>query len=120
LSVPNFLQFIFLFSPAESAMVVVVAVAVEGAEAVEEAVAASEATIHIALERHSPIQDIIHARNHDRGAYDEYPASIFFSLCVLRYLAQTCGITPLGVFSDAFPGYKIWVYLLTAPGILVI
>jgi hypothetical protein len=27
----------------------------------------------------------------------------------LRYLTQTGGITPLGVFSDAFPGYKMWV-----------
>jgi hypothetical protein len=32
---------------------------------------------------------------------------------------QTGGITPLGVFSDAFPGRKVPVHLLTAPGVPV-
>jgi hypothetical protein len=33
---------------------------------------------------------------------------------VLRYFEQTGGITSLGVFSDAFPGHKMRVHLLTA------
>jgi hypothetical protein len=45
------------------------------------------------------------------------PASwAFFS----RYLTQTGRITPLGVFSDAFLGHKMWVHLFTAPAVLVI
>jgi hypothetical protein len=37
----------------------------------------------------------------------------------LRYFTQRRRITPLGVFSDAFPGQKMRVHLLTAPGVLV-
>jgi hypothetical protein len=31
---------------------------------------------------------------------------------LLRYFTQTGGITPLGVFSDTFPGHKMRVYTL--------
>ena len=41
----------------------------------------------------------------------------FFYWGILRYFTQTGGITPLGVFSDAFPGHKMRVHLLTAPSV---
>jgi hypothetical protein len=47
-------------------------------------------------------------------------SSGFFSSGVLQYFTHTGKITPLGVVSDAFPGNKMWVHLLTAPCILVI
>jgi hypothetical protein len=47
--------------------------------------------------------------------------SLFFaSRGVLRYFTQTGGMNPLCIFSDAFPGHKMRVHLLTAPGRLVI
>jgi hypothetical protein len=45
---------------------------------------------------------------------------VFFSCGVLPYFTQTGGITPLGVFSNALPGNKMRVHLLTASGTLVI
>jgi hypothetical protein len=44
----------------------------------------------------------------------------FKKLGFLRYLTQTCGISSLGVFSDAFPAHKMRVHLLTAPNVLFI
>jgi hypothetical protein len=46
--------------------------------------------------------------------------SFSFSRSVLRYITQTGGMTPLGVFSGAFPGHKMQAHLLTAHGILFI
>jgi hypothetical protein len=48
------------------------------------------------------------------------PKCLFLSGGILRYFTLTGGITSLGVFSDAFPGHKMRVHLLPAPGILVI
>jgi hypothetical protein len=39
---------------------------------------------------------------------------------ILRYFTQTGGITSCSVFADAFPGHKMQVHLLRAPGILII
>jgi hypothetical protein len=48
------------------------------------------------------------------------PLFSIFSFGFCQYLTQTGGITPLSVFSDAFPDHKMRVHLLTAPCILVI
>jgi hypothetical protein len=44
----------------------------------------------------------------------------YFVTCSARCFTQTGGISPLGVFSDAFTGHKMRVHLLTAPGVLFI
>jgi hypothetical protein len=44
----------------------------------------------------------------------------FFLKAFCDISRRQCGITSLSVFFDAFPGHKMLVHLLTAPGILVI
>jgi hypothetical protein len=46
--------------------------------------------------------------------------SSFYNLQLRRSAIILCIITPLGIFSHAFLCLKMWVQLLTAPGILVI
>jgi hypothetical protein len=62
---------------------------------------------------------IIQSRSASDAA-KRYVNGFFSSLSVLPYFTQTGGRASFGVFSYAFPGYKMRVHLLTAPGILVI
>jgi hypothetical protein len=51
---------------------------------------------------------------------DFFCAKMPFLVTFCDISRSTGEITPFGVFSDAFPGHKMQVHVLTAPGILVI
>jgi hypothetical protein len=59
--------------------------------------------------------------NYFIGELNMLQKATIFSCRFRKHFTETSGITPFGVFSDAFPGHKMCVHaFLTAPDILVI
>jgi hypothetical protein len=68
------------------------------------------------------INDAAHLRLMERGSSDAQnplPTLFFFLDAICDISHRLGGITPYGVFSDAFPGLKMWVTFACATAIFL-